>query len=344
MANLASFSGKSAYSNDLSQREAPRCLGASLNVLPFSFQFSVSGWQARSLGLSNTANSHNVTNNNCENRADRGSGGITSYGRKYVRAGSSYLEQRYGKSCLTFGTLTLPRLFGADLELCNKNWHDLVRKFVQELKRLLRRRGLAPIVVHVSEIQEERLLNFGECAMHLHYLHQGRFSGKTWGVRCDEIRQIWCRLLENLLGHPIEDNCIAATRIERVRCSAAQYLSKYMSKGSSSLAEAKEMGFSSQLPAAWWGMTNALKSLIKDFTHTFDEVKSTFFLDNIPALYQMGIVKWFFPVHREVCFGEDDWREVLVGYVGQLSGDSAIEFLTGDISLTDFDTYYLEAI
>lgn len=341
MTNLAFLGGNPKNSNNSSNLgEVPACSGASLSVVPFSWQFSVGGWT--SLGLSNVVNSHNATNNNPKykpERADRGQNGITSYGRSQVRASASFLEWRYNKNTLTFGTVTFPKLSPSDLALCNRSWHELVRKFNQEVRRLLVRRGLPPILVHVSEIQEERLHNYGECAMHLHYLHPGRKPGKTWAIRCDEIRMIWCRILENFLGHPIPDGCVAATRIERVRCSAAQYLGKYMSKGVKSLKEAKQMGFSDQLPSAWWGMSNALKSLISDFSCKLNATKAYFLIDNLYALQDMGVIKWFLPVTRSVEVGNES-HEVCMGYVGQLTGEAAFEFLRGNISEIEFLSGY----
>lgn len=319
--------------------------GASLCVTPFSWQFSVGGWSG--LGLSNVANSHKPANSNPKykpERADRGQGGITSYGRRQVRASAAFLEWRYGKNTLTFGTVTFPKLSPSDLAACNRSWHELVRKFNQEVRRLLVRRGLPPILVHVSEVQEERLHNYGECALHLHYLHPGRKPGKTWAIRCHEVRAIWCRILENFLGHSIPDGCVAATRIERVRCSAAQYLGKYMSKGAKSLKEAKQMGFCDQLPSAWWGMSNALKSFISDFSCKFNAKKAYFLIDNLYALQDMGVVKWFLPVTRTIEIGNKS-HDVCMGYVGQLTGEAAFEFLRGNISESDFlSGYYFEDV
>jgi hypothetical protein len=62
----------------------------------------------------------------------------------------------------------------------------------------------------------------------------------------------------------VEANWKAASRVERVRKSAAAYLGKYMSKGITSRIGANDEGADSSHPSAWHGISrNLLRDVIR---------------------------------------------------------------------------------
>ncbi len=290
-----------------------------MKVYNFSYDFS--------LGLSHATNSHKPSTSGNEkvpkDRDRKGLKGISSLGKKMVRSGAAYLEIRHGKRNLTFGTLTLPPLNEEDFLKCCQNWHDLKRKFSQELSRILERRGLDPSWVDVTEVQQSRFLKTGEVGLHLHYLHQGKMPGKHWAIGCEEIKNLWARLLQNLLGHDVD--CSAATRIESVRKSAKGYLGKYMSKGGEIIELVKAAGKSDYLPHAWWGISHGLRKIVKDNIVILNEKTQNLIVDNIQALKDSGYIAWYYPIYTTIWF-ENESEEILIGYVGGFSNFESFDY------------------
>ena len=120
------------------------------------------------MGLSVATNYHK--------RTRKGLKGITPQGKRMVRSCAAILEDKYGRECITFGTATLPPLLAEEIVMVCNSWSDLTRKFFQELRRLLQRRGLSTDFVYVTEIQEKRFDRWGQVYPHLHWLMQGRLS------------------------------------------------------------------------------------------------------------------------------------------------------------------------
>ncbi len=253
----------------------------------------------------------------------RGLKGITAYGKRMVKSAYAILQQRHGHKNLTFGTLTLPALTQGQLLMVSESWGHLKGRFSEELSRLLRRRGLDTDWVDVTEIQAKRWRRRKEVALHLHYLHQGRRPGEDWAIAPSEIKEIWQRLLENLLG--VEIDCSTATRIEQVKINAAHYLSKYMSKGGKITADIIDAGRSHFLPSAWYGVSASLRRQIKESIENLTSQQAHFFLDNLEYLRHLGVVEWLYPIYQDMWLpGELAPGDQLVGVVGNLSAEHAL--------------------
>lgn len=208
------------------------------------------------LGLSVATNSHKAP------RKQRGLGGITPYGKRFVRSGLAVLEDKYSRECLTLGTATLPALSSEEFEKVCSNWSELVRQFFQELGRELVRKNLAADYVQVTEIQERRFNQSGDVGLHLHWVMPGkRVRGDNWAFTPTEIRGIWQRLLTNIIGREVD--CTAATRIEKPKKSLAAELGKYLSKGVTAIQAVVQAGKSHLLPSSWWGSNKSLKTEVR---------------------------------------------------------------------------------
>jgi hypothetical protein len=232
------------------------------------------------MGLSDTINSHNQKN-------ARGQTGITSYGKRMLRSCAAVLEQKFGRECLTFGTATLPTLSEGDLTLVNANWSDLVRKFFQELGRLLVRRGLSADYCFCTEIQLKRFERWGQICPHLHWVCQGRESrSHFWAIVPGELRDLWSRILSNLLGRNVD--CSSATRIEKPRKSLNKELGKYLSKGGDATTKIINAGRSTELPSAWWGASKALKQEVKRQIVRLTGEACEAFIDSLDELRNSG--------------------------------------------------------
>jgi hypothetical protein len=283
----------------------------------------------------------------------RGLNGITAYGKRMVKSACAILQKRHGHQNLTFGTLTLPALMQGQLLMVSERWGYLKARFSEELSRLLRRRGLDSDWVDVTEIQAKRWRRRSEVALHLHYLHQGREPGKTyhhpgvapndpstkWAIHPREIRAIWQRLLEKMLG--VEVDCSAATRIEQVKLDAAHYLSKYMSKGGKIVQHITAAGRSHFLPSAWYGVSAALRREIKSAITHLTPQQAQSFLDNLEHLRSIGAIEWLYPIYQNMWLdGELAPDDQLVGVVGTLCGDQALRHITGELDEYGFRNWY----
>lgn len=206
------------------------------------------------------------------NRAPRGSNGITREAARNVRNAAYLMEERYGKSHLTFATLTLPSLCPEEFELVAAQWSKIVQRLVDRLRRDLVNAGLPPEIVGVTEIQEKRLTRFGQFAPHLHLLWVGRLVGRSWAITTKRIDSIWQDVLENRLNRAIEIN--SACNLQRVRKSASGYLGKYMSKGSKAVSSIKLTSPGTTLPSAWHTISRKLLKWIAKRTIVSPEIIS----------------------------------------------------------------------
>lgn len=255
-----------------------------------------------SLGLSPRANSHK--------RSKRGSKGITSLGRKMVRNGAYLLQQKYGKQHLSFLTVTLPAVSVEESLQISACWSEIVRKYLQSLRRLLQLRlGLAEIV-GCTEIQESRLERDGVLGLHLHLIFVGRKQRKSWVISCQEVRELWKRELERVVGRQLD--CSSTENIERVKVDAEQYLGKYMSKGVSSMEALIEMGLGDFLPSAWWCMSMSLKRIVKSGVEHLAGEKAGLFVRLIEGGADI------FLYHKGVEITMSDGESLKVGYFGKL--------------------------
>lgn len=255
----------------------------------------------------------------------RGLKGLTSYGRKMLRNSAFVLQQRYTRKKLSFGTATIPTVSDDDLLLINWKWDEIVRRFFEEIGRLLKRRGLPDEIVHCTEIQEERFKKTGQYCPHLHWVMPGRASTKdAWGITKEDIRNIWERILSNILERRVD--CSYATRIEAVRHSACNYLSKYISKGCHTVAPPEDNLALNAFPHSWYGSTLNIRRYVKSkIIKLVDSYANEF----INAITSIGICEHLFvkPLQKQV--SEDATDIMTFGYWGQIKDSDLRRILTG---------------
>ena len=296
----------------------------------------------------------NTTTQPINTATRRGLKGITAYGKRMVKSACAILQQRHGHKNLTFGTLTLPVLTPGQLLMVSENWGSLKGRFSEELSRLLKRRGLDSDWVDVTEIQSKRWRRRKEVALHLHYLHHGREPGKVyqhpgvapndpstkWAIHPREIRAIWQRLLQNLLG--VDVDCSTATRIEEVRLSAAHYLAKYMSKGGKITQQIIEAHRGHFLPSSWYGVSAALRREIKNAIANLTPQQAYSFLENFENYRWLGAVEWFYPIYQEMWLpGELAPSDHLVGIIGTFRDERSLKLLRGELDDYGYQNWYL---
>lgn len=198
-------------------------------------------------------------------RKKRGSGGLTSHGRRQVKNACYLLEEEVGRGCLSFLTLTVPTLSFVEEHIqVAQSWAYLVHRFMAWLKSRLRAAGLKPKYVYVNEIQEKRYERTGIYAPHLHIVFIGRkrFPSSGWVVSPSSVRKAWLAAISGLLNRPVESR--SCENLQRVKYSCAAYLSKYLSKGRSDAAGSEGLpgGGNLCLPS-WYGVCRSLQSDIR---------------------------------------------------------------------------------
>lgn len=205
------------------------------------------------MGLSNLRKNH---------KPSRGTNGITSHGRRTVRQGAFLLEELVGKSDLSFLTCTLP---GKTMEQCreaNEKWGEIVRRFIQEIRRELQRHDLPEWIVGCTEIQPKRFKDTGQPWPHLHVVFPGWAKGQ-WIIRPARANLLWARCCKAVIGGGLGDY-LASTRIEPIKSKkgVGHYLSKYMTKGSSEITAVLEQTPDFPFPHQWHHCTHSLGDLI----------------------------------------------------------------------------------
>lgn len=254
----------------------------------------------------------------------RGSDGLRGEPKRKIRSMLQILQQVYTKQCLSFLTCTIPVTGKKLTKIINDQWGEIKRKFYQELTRLLETKKLPTDYVAVDEIQPKRLYEDGELAPHLHIVFVGRHLGKHWAITPNEIRSIWNRIVSNHLPKRLKFDGSASTRIEQIKYSVRNYLTKYLTKGST-VDKVKELGLADQLPRQWWSATNNLKAAAKAAIETLDEGLSDYIERNLERFKQAGYVRWYFRIEKELeDFSTNAVHKVCFGIVGCFS-DGGLE-------------------
>lgn len=260
-----------------------------------------------SLGSSNASNSHK--------RAPRGSGGLTSYGRKMVRNCTWLLAKAAGHKKTGMVTATIPGCTMSVQRRIVEKWAEIVRIFTQWLHRRLRAAGaVVPWVVGVTEIQEGRRRREGGLPLHLHCVYVAR-KHRQFFVDKDDVRAAWERAVCSQVPCAKNLNWVASTRVESVRKSVTNYLAKYMTKGSpEAMRCAASEGF--EMPKSWWFAVGKCKSYIKRQMHYYTDERA----DKIWAIAHSN-PEIFHYIHKVVI--ERDGREFVIGIAGKMTAQMA---------------------
>jgi hypothetical protein len=188
---------------------------------------------------------------------------MTGAARKKVKASGLLLEEEFTKDCLSFATLTIPRLKKDELSLINQAWAEILNRFMQGVRRRLRRFDLDREYVYCTEVQEKRLEKYGEIALHLHLVFPGRRSRREgWAISTGELRDLWVEAIAPVVPS-IRDEETVIVDLQRVKKSVANYLGKYLSKGASVTKQVLEAGRGDELPSEWWGSGSLTKKRLK---------------------------------------------------------------------------------
>ncbi len=210
---------------------------------------------APAMGLADAAISHKGPK-----RRKRGSLGITSLQRRMIRNGAYLLQCAVTKFRLAMLTTTIPPVSEEGWRQYSESWPEIVRQFLQELGRALGRAGCRKWIVGCSELQEERLLEFGGYPLHLHLVFQCR-KGKAYAYDPHVYADMWKRIVGRFVPELASASFCAACRVESITKDASKYISKYASKGvSGTILDGVSDGYT--CPGSWAHITGGLKRCI----------------------------------------------------------------------------------
>lgn len=206
----------------------------------------------------------------------KGLKGISAYGRKVVANAIYVLENTFGKERLSFATATIPAVENELAQDICEHWGVVVDTYTRAVRRLLKDNGVCSEVVTVTEIQGKRYEKAEFPPLHLHTVFVGKkWHLKGWVISPARHDKIWCAALraglrakgdvslsESRKLLPAE-MCRASCNIQRVRTSAARYLSKYLSKALDDTFAVIERGHADYLPRQWWGASRGITRQVK---------------------------------------------------------------------------------
>lgn len=265
-------------------------------------------------GLSNVFNSHN--------RKKRGALGITPYGRKLVRNACYRMEQECPKDRLSFLTLTLPNVSVQESIRIGSEWAEIIRVYVQRLKRHLVAAGLPGEIVGVTEIQMERLQNTGVFGLHFHCSFVGRKPWRSWGFSHEDARQYWKEALESRLDNPLDDyDWRGCENIQAVRKGVSNYLGKYISKGVRDMQSPLLKPYYEAFPSSWWNCSLSLRKRVHSRVVELSQSQCELLIRKCSC---PNSEREFYYKNKIVVVDEGGW-EVALGWCGQLKGSGKFQ-------------------
>ena len=182
--------------------------------------------------------------------------GLTAEGAKAIRRATAALEER--RSQLAFWTVTLPDDAMRAIQEADA-WAAFQDAIRHRLRLALRRRGMPPLAVAVTELHPKRTRETGRPCPHLHVVFVGRKTRwHAWALDRWQLDSIISQAARAATGQPC--NLQAAGNVQPVRRSVSRYLGAYITKGSAPIGVcgAERRG----LPRQWWFWTREARALV----------------------------------------------------------------------------------
>ncbi len=183
--------------------------------------------------------------------------GLPAAGRRSIRDAGAVLDAEYGS--IAFFTVTLPPCAAA----CATR--ETVATFQSRLLFLLRRRlvrlGLPPLVLLVAEMHPGRRSLDGAPVPHWHgVLKVAHRPYERWTFRKEDFNR--AVLQAHRIAFGFSRGHTQRLQLVPQKTGAARYLSKYISKGSSDVANLRGEAAGRMVPRQWWSWTGELRELV----------------------------------------------------------------------------------
>lgn len=264
------------------------------------------------LGLSSVSNlSTSSKTPTPERKALRGSNGISSFSRQRVKDAATLLEEKYGRKQLSFITHTIP---DHAITYVHANWTKILANLRRRYIRMLKKAGLPEELVMVSEYQEERFQKSGKAVLHLHILLVGRKRYGHWEYDKERYKECWEECCKEYSDECEEQqNWSAASRVESIRKSAANYLGKYMSKGVQAIADILAICPDAYIPPSWHVLSQRLRTAVKKAIKHYEGKTASEIFEWLESH-----AKELLRFNRYIKIPTKDGRETCVGWYGDL--------------------------
>lgn len=214
-----------------------------------------------SIGLSSLPSPHKLIK--------RGSKGLTRKGKVLIREYSSFLVSREKKKFALY-TLTCPYTSTDDVTSYTLNIQEITRRYFQELKREYARKGEPFTYCAVYEIQNKRMLKYGQVALHVHYLSRAKYTNSNeYVLTFAQIKKIYQRVCEKVIHAEADFSCSVDGAL--VKKDAGAYMSKYMSKSEDLIDLANQL-VPDFFPSRWYSIDReSVKAIYKACIPIFGE-------------------------------------------------------------------------
>jgi hypothetical protein len=264
------------------------------------------------LGLSSVSNlSTGSEPTTTKEKSRRGSNGISSFSRQRVKDAATLLEEKYGRKQLSFITHTIP---DHAITYVHSNWTKILANLRRRYIRMLKKAGLPEELVMVSEYQEERFQKSGKAVLHLHILLVGRKRYGHWEYTKECYKECWEECCKEYSDECEEQyNWNAASRIESIRKSAANYLGKYMSKGVQAIADILAICPDAFIPPSWHILSQRLRMAVKKAIKHYEGKTASQIFEWLESH-----AKELLRFNRYIKIPTKDGRESCVGWYGDL--------------------------
>lgn len=263
---------------------------------------------------------------------------LLSMTRKMARNIRNYtyiLERDNGKDVLSFLTLTLPSLPIQDMNTICQQWGRLTNEILKWLQYNVEKRNIEFQYVYCSEIQEQRLEKLHEYAPHLHIVFRGRSGKKApWAITPKQVRKAWLRLLSRCVSYSVKsDSC---ENLQRIKYSAARYLSKYISKGCNKNVSSDTGDATPRLHTQWGGSSRSLSTTCKRETKVIGGTGETqqlavSLLRCLPHGVKRGVLRFwhqsYIPIGASDSEGHQRYLKVSVGCLAFPLSEGGLERL-----------------
>jgi len=271
------------------------------------------------LGLSSVANLSTPENPiTLRPKKRRGSLGISSFARQRVKDAATILEKKYGREQLSFITHTIP---DHAIDYVHSNWEKILANLRRRYVRALQKACLSEEIVMVSEYQESRFRETGKAVLHLHIVLVGRKKYGHWERDCEYYKQHWKECCEEYSGESREDaKWNAATRVESIRKSCANYLGKYMSKGVRAISDILAVNPNAYIPSSWHVLTQRLRTAVKSAIRHYEGKTASQLFEWLEAS-ATELLKF----NRYIKIPTIDGRGLIVGWFGELRDSSLFD-------------------
>ncbi len=203
------------------------------------------------------------------------------------------------------------------------HWGRSMGRLVQWLTRCLKRQGVPPLVVGVTELQERRAEVSGDAYLHAHIVCPLYSRGRRYAIDIAALRAWWQAELGRVIGRPLGQ--APRCQAERVRSSAAAYLGKYLSKGSDALPSILADLGADAVPGQWWFCSAPCRALVK--RHLLSGEATSAYIE---ALIEQALLEqdWSSFVYVRPIVIEWDGAPLLVGWSGCLTSGAYQELLS----------------